>query len=106
MFSAIMLHFATSAATESGTPRKQNFPNSGQKRSQTNVRVLRGHRSAITALHCVTKRDVWDVVSDREDTGFFISGSTDCTVSQLLVKFCFCKTSVLKDGIMLWFLVK
>ncbi|XP_021857190.1 DENN domain and WD repeat-containing protein SCD1 isoform X2 [Spinacia oleracea] len=70
----------TAAATESGTPRKQNFPNSGQKRSQTNVRVLRGHRSAITALHCVTKRDVWDVVSDREDTGFFISGSTDCTV--------------------------
>ncbi|XP_010677977.2 DENN domain and WD repeat-containing protein SCD1 isoform X1 [Beta vulgaris subsp. vulgaris] len=70
----------TETADEIGTPRRQNLPNAGQNKIQTNVRVLRGHHSAITALHCVTKREVWDVVGDREDTGFFISGSTDCSV--------------------------
>ncbi|XP_057519264.1 DENN domain and WD repeat-containing protein SCD1-like [Amaranthus tricolor] len=68
------------APTEIGTPRKQNLPNTGQKKIQTNVRVLRGHHSAVTALHCVTQREVWDLAGDREDTGFFISGSTDCSV--------------------------
>ncbi|XP_040372222.1 DENN domain and WD repeat-containing protein SCD1 isoform X5 [Rosa chinensis] len=53
----------------------------GQKKTQTNVLVLRGHTGPITALHCVTRREVWDLVGDREDAGFFISGSTDCTVS-------------------------
>lgn len=43
--------------------------------------MLRGHSGAITALHCVTRREVWDLVGDREDAGFFISGSLDCTVS-------------------------
>lgn len=43
--------------------------------------MLRGHSGAVTALHCVTKREVWDLVGDRDDAGFFISGSTDCTVS-------------------------
>ncbi|XP_021736316.1 DENN domain and WD repeat-containing protein SCD1-like [Chenopodium quinoa] len=52
----------------------------GQKKPQTNVRVLRGHNGAITALHCVTRKEVWDLVGDREDAGFFISGSTDCLV--------------------------
>lgn len=47
---------------------------------QTNIRMLRGHNGAVTALHCVTKREVWDLVGDREDAGFFLSGSTDCTV--------------------------
>ncbi|KAL5227562.1 hypothetical protein ABZP36_015827 [Zizania latifolia] len=50
------------------------------KKSQTNMRTLRGHTGAITALHCVTRKEVWDLVGDREDAGFFISGSTDCTV--------------------------
>lgn len=45
------------------------------------MRVLRGHSGSVTALHCVTRREVWDLVGDREDAGFFISGSTDCTVS-------------------------
>jgi hypothetical protein len=45
------------------------------------MRTLRGHTGAITALHCVTRKEVWDLVGDREDAGFFISGSTDCTVS-------------------------
>lgn len=70
-----------SAANEGGSPRKQDPLPSGQKKIQTNVRVLRGHSGAITALHCVTRREVWDLVGDREDAGFFISGSTDCLVS-------------------------
>ncbi|OAY75391.1 DENN domain and WD repeat-containing protein SCD1 [Ananas comosus] len=52
----------------------------GQKKVQTSIRTLRGHTGAITALHCVTRREVWDLVGDREDAGFFISGSTDCLV--------------------------
>lgn len=69
-----------SAANENGTPRKQDLSAAGQKKIQTNVRILRGHSGAVTALHCVTKREVWDLVGDREDAGFFISGSTDCMV--------------------------
>ncbi|KAK7369972.1 hypothetical protein VNO80_12020 [Phaseolus coccineus] len=69
-----------SATNDNGTPRKQDLLSGGQKKLQTNVRTLRGHNGAITALHCVTKREVWDLVGDREDAGFFISGSTDCSV--------------------------
>ncbi|PRQ32933.1 putative transcription factor WD40-like family [Rosa chinensis] len=65
---------------ENGTSRKRELSAAGQKKTQTNVRVLRGHTGPITALHCVTRREVWDLVGDREDAGFFISGSTDCTV--------------------------
>lgn len=71
----------SSATNEIGTPRKQDLSSAGQKKIQTNVRILRGHSGAITALHCVTRREVWDLVGDREDAGFFISGSTDCSVS-------------------------
>ncbi|CAN6717544.1 unnamed protein product [Malus baccata var. baccata] len=67
-------------ANENGTPRKQDLSATGQKKTQTNVRLLRGHSGSVTALHCVTKREVWDLVGDREDAGFFISGSTDSTV--------------------------
>ncbi|KAF4386373.1 hypothetical protein F8388_020000 [Cannabis sativa] len=70
----------SSAPNENGTPRKQDLSTSGQKKTQTSVRILRGHSGAVTALHCVTRREVWDLVGDREDAGFFISGSTDCTV--------------------------
>lgn len=68
------------ATNENGTPRKQDSSAASQKKLQTNVRVLRGHSGAITTLHCVTRREVWDLVGDREDAGFFISGSTDCMV--------------------------
>lgn len=70
-----------SAAKENGTSRKQDLSAAGQKKIPTNIRILRGHSGAITALHCVTKREVWDLVGDREDAGFFISGSTDCMVN-------------------------
>ncbi|XP_052179546.1 DENN domain and WD repeat-containing protein SCD1 isoform X2 [Diospyros lotus] len=66
------------AANENGT--KQDSAAVGQKKMQTNVRLLRGHTGAVTALHSVTRREVWDLVGDREDAGFFISGSTDCLV--------------------------
>lgn len=66
-------------STENGSLQKQDSA-VGQKKVQTNIRMLRGHSGAVTALHCVTKREVWDLVGDREDAGFFISGSTDCTV--------------------------
>eukprot|EP00258_Populus_trichocarpa_P026354 XP_024442373.1 DENN domain and WD repeat-containing protein SCD1 isoform X3 [Populus trichocarpa] len=69
-----------SDVNENGTPRKQDSSAAGQKKLQTNVRILRGHSGAVTALHCVTRREVWDLVGDREDAGFFISGSTDCMV--------------------------
>lgn len=62
------------------SPRRPELSNAGQKKIQSSMRVLRGHTGAITALHCVTRREVWDLVGDREDAGFFISGSTDCTV--------------------------
>ncbi|EXB80334.1 F-box/WD repeat-containing protein 7 [Morus notabilis] len=70
----------SAAANENGTPRKQDLLTAAQKKTQTSVRVLRGHSGAVTALHCVSRREVWDLVGDREDAGFFISGSTDCTV--------------------------
>lgn len=76
-----------SAVNENGTPRKQELSNAGPKKIQTSVRILRGHTGAVTALHCVTQREVWDLVGDREDAGFFISGSTDCLVSGLFLSF-------------------
>lgn len=60
------------AKSENGT--------TGLHKVQSSIRTLRGHSGAVTALHCVTQREVWDLVGDREDAGFFISGSTDCTV--------------------------
>lgn len=71
--------FSRVPTNENGS-HKQDLPAAGQKKIQTSVRTLRGHTGAVTALHCVTKREVWDLVGDREDAGFFISGSTDCTV--------------------------
>ncbi|KAL3512265.1 hypothetical protein ACH5RR_024982 [Cinchona calisaya] len=65
------------AASENGKPE---LSATGQKKIQTSIRTLRGHTGAVTALHCVTRREVWDLIGDREDAGFFISGSTDCTI--------------------------
>ncbi|XP_028801117.1 DENN domain and WD repeat-containing protein SCD1-like isoform X1 [Neltuma alba] len=79
-FSRVRRWTSDGAANENETSRKQDLSTTGQKKLQTNVRLLRGHNGAITALHCVTKREVWDLVGDREDAGFFISGSTDCSV--------------------------
>lgn len=70
----------TLAANENGNPRTQDLFSAGQKKIQTSVRVLKGHNGAVTTVHCVTRREVWDLVGDREDAGFFISGSTDCLV--------------------------
>lgn len=77
----------SSATSESGTPQRQDLSSAAQKKVQSNIRVLRGHSGAVTALHCVTKREVWDLVGDREDAGFFISGSTDCSVKSCIFHF-------------------
>ncbi|XP_057417026.1 DENN domain and WD repeat-containing protein SCD1 isoform X4 [Lotus japonicus] len=79
-FSRVRRWTSDGGTNENGTPRKLDLSTGGQKKLQTNIRILRGHNGAITALHCVTKREVWDLVGDREDAGFFISGSTDCSV--------------------------
>ena len=79
----------STAPSENGTPRKLDLTAAGQKKIPTNFRLLRGHSGAVTALHCVTRREVWDLVGDREDAGFFISGSTDCSVSLHLFSLCF-----------------
>jgi len=62
-------------------PPKIEIPTVGPKRGYSGVRILRGHKGSITALHAVTRREVWDLTSDQEDAGYFISGSADCTVS-------------------------
>ncbi|XVF50627.1 hypothetical protein PTKIN_Ptkin04bG0116900 [Pterospermum kingtungense] len=79
-FSRVRKWTSDGAASENGNARQQDLSAAGQKKTQTNVRILRGHSGAVTALHCVTRREVWDLVGDREDAGFFISGSTDCSV--------------------------
>ncbi|EPS64327.1 hypothetical protein M569_10454 [Genlisea aurea] len=63
-----------------GSLNKKDVTAVAQKKLQTNMRILRGHTGSVTALHCVTKKEVWDLVGDREDAGLFLSGSTDCTV--------------------------
>ncbi|KAJ7559413.1 hypothetical protein O6H91_04G083900 [Diphasiastrum complanatum] len=52
----------------------------GIKRGSSGVRILRGHKAAITALHAVTKSEAGELFGDYEDAGYFISGSADCTV--------------------------
>lgn len=61
-------------------PRKVEIPTVGPKRGYSGVRILRGHKGSITALHAVTRREVCDLTSDQEDAGYFISGSADCTI--------------------------
>lgn len=75
-----MHHYLFCLAANDNGMRKPDLSSGGQKKIQTSIRTLRGHSGAVTALHCVTNREVWDLVGDREDAGFFISGSTDCTV--------------------------
>ncbi|VAH61111.1 unnamed protein product [Triticum turgidum subsp. durum] len=72
--------FNRASDTKAGATAGKTDLAAAQKKTQTNMRILRGHTAAITALHCVTRKEVWDLVGDREDAGFFISGSTDCTV--------------------------
>ncbi|VAH61112.1 unnamed protein product [Triticum turgidum subsp. durum] len=77
--------FNRASDTKAGATAGKTDLAAAQKKTQTNMRILRGHTAAITALHCVTRKEVWDLVGDREDAGFFISGSTDCTVSFMLL---------------------
>eukprot|EP00271_Cylindrocystis_brebissonii_P022094 TRINITY_DN830_c0_g9_i1.p1 TRINITY_DN830_c0_g9~~TRINITY_DN830_c0_g9_i1.p1 ORF type:complete len:1306 (+),score=216.55 TRINITY_DN830_c0_g9_i1:618-4535(+) len=49
-------------------------------RSAAGVRVLRGHRAAITALHAGTMSELGDLLKEGDDVGYFVSGSYDKTV--------------------------
>ncbi|GLJ48583.1 hypothetical protein SUGI_1024890 [Cryptomeria japonica] len=60
--------------------RKLDIPVVVPKRGHSGVRILRGHKGSITALHAITRSEVWDLTSDQEDAGYFISGSVDCTL--------------------------
>lgn len=82
-YSLSLISAANDNMKNTASPSKPDLPVAGQKKIQSGVRILRGHTGAVTALHCVTRREVWDLVGDREDAGFFISGSTDCTVTYL-----------------------
>ncbi|CAM6088953.1 unnamed protein product [Calypogeia fissa] len=44
------------------------------------MRILRGHKAAITALHPGTQSEVGEIIGDFEESGYFVSGSADCTV--------------------------
>ena len=48
-----------------------------QKNRSSTLRTLRGHKAAITVLHAVCKAEYGE---DNDDSGYFISGSADCTV--------------------------
>ncbi|CAI7756609.1 unnamed protein product [Closterium sp. NIES-53] len=52
-----------------------------QGRGATGVRVLRGHKQPITALHAGTRSELGDLLPDGEDgAGYFVSGSCDTSV--------------------------
>lgn len=54
----------------------------GVKRGSSGVRLLRGHKASVTALHAGTRSEMGDLMGDYEDTGYFVSGSADCTVCE------------------------
>jgi hypothetical protein len=95
---AVQTHSATaghprgsqSVLDRSETSRNLPAPNlepvsgAGLKRGSSGVRLLRGHKASVTALHVGTRAEMGDLASDSEDSGFFISGSADCTVCFLL----------------------
>jgi hypothetical protein len=78
--------FADRSETSRNLPAPNLEPVSGAglKRGSSGVRLLRGHKASVTALHVGTRAEMGDLASDSEDSGFFISGSADCTVCFLL----------------------
>jgi hypothetical protein len=80
------LHFADRSESSRNLPAPNLEPASGAglKRGSSGVRLLRGHKASVTALHVGTRAEMGDLASDSEDSGFFISGSADCTVCFLL----------------------
>lgn len=55
-------------------------PCSGAPSEESNVRTLRGHKSAITALHAGTRSELGDLGGDADEVGYFVSGCTDGTL--------------------------
>ncbi|KAM3330784.1 hypothetical protein ACQJBY_027111 [Aegilops geniculata] len=54
--------FNRASDTKAGATAGKTDLATAQKKTQTNMRILRGHTAAITALHCVTRKEVkvWD----------------------------------------------
>ncbi|VAH77027.1 unnamed protein product [Triticum turgidum subsp. durum] len=54
--------FNRASDTKAGATAGKTDLAAAQKKTQTNMRILRGHTAAITALHCVTRKEVkvWD----------------------------------------------
>eukprot|EP00850_Spirogloea_muscicola_P001194 SM000004S15064 [mRNA] locus=s4:1016752:1026454:- [translate_table: standard] len=52
----------------------------GVRRGPSGVRLLRGHKDAVTALHAGTRAELGDLVSQTDDVGYLVSGSADATV--------------------------
>ncbi|CAI5510260.1 unnamed protein product [Closterium sp. Naga37s-1] len=65
-----------------GVPASKSLRHSHvQGRGATGVRVLRGHKQPITALHAGTRSELGDLLPDGEDgAGYFVSGSCDTSV--------------------------
>lgn len=68
-------------------PAPEPGSGAGAKRGSSGVRLLRGHKAAVTALHAGTRQEMGDCMGDYEDTGYFISGSADCTVCPHTIPF-------------------
>lgn len=62
------------------TPAPEPGSRAGANRGSSGVRLLRGHKAAVTALHAGIRQEMGDCMGDYEDTGYFISGSADCTI--------------------------
>ncbi|KAL2624334.1 hypothetical protein R1flu_008579 [Riccia fluitans] len=65
-------------SSEASKSAPQSNADAGHKKNPATMRVLRGHKGAITALH-TGAREGGELV-DMDDTGFFLSGSADCTI--------------------------
>ncbi|GJP36339.1 hypothetical protein CLOM_g20858 [Closterium sp. NIES-68] len=62
-------------------PSKSLRHSHAQGRGATGVRVLRGHKQPITALHAGTRSELGDLLPDGDDgAGYFVSGSCDTSV--------------------------
>ncbi|CAM6088951.1 unnamed protein product [Calypogeia fissa] len=61
-------------------PQLSSPDTSGPRKTTSGMRILRGHKAAITALHPGTQSEVGEIIGDFEESGYFVSGSADCTV--------------------------
>ncbi|KAL3688572.1 hypothetical protein R1sor_014881 [Riccia sorocarpa] len=66
-------------SSEASKSTPQSNADGAQRKSPATMRVLKGHKGAITALH-IGGRSEGGEAMDMDETGFFLSGSADCTI--------------------------